>query len=342
MSYPAFHARAPWWGGDLQTLRNFLRPARRDLGRFPPERVLLPLRDGTGDALVGTLQRPAELAAKRPLVVLIHGMAGDETSPYLLTTAGFLLGRGYPVMRLNLRGAGPSREHCRLLYHAGRSEDLRQAILSLPPDLAGAGVLLVGFSLGGNVLLKFAAESASALPVLGVVSISAPIDLMAASRRFHEPRNRIYCRHMVQSLKRECLAAGDRLRPHEVEAVRRARSVVEFDDGFVAPRNGFRDAADYYEQCGARRFLGAIRVPALVIHALDDPWIPGGAYTSYPWAENPHLVPLLPPRGGHVGFHGRGTRVPWHDRCTGVFFDELLGKEADSRVGLRAARRSRA
>ena len=320
--FPRFAPRAPWLGADLQTVRNFLR---RPGLRFPEasqERLVLPLSDGSGDALAGLLQRPA-VPASRPLAVLVHGLGGSEDSAYMKVSARLLLERGHAVLRLNLRGAGASRELCRLQYHAGRTEDLRDALAALPDDLRGSGVIMVGYSLGGNALLKLLGEEGEGAPILAAASVSAPIDLEAASRRFREPRNRLYQWHLLRSMQREALAAGTGIDDGERRAVLGCRSVYDFDDRFVAPRNGWASAESYYAACMARRFLAAVRVPTLVIHALDDPWIPGDSYTSFDWRANPRLVPLLSPRGGHVGFHGRGDRRPWHDRCLAHFLDGL-------------------
>lgn len=322
---PAFRPRAPWWGGDLQTLRNFIvRPQPRFDGAVS-ERLVLPLADGSGDRLSALLQRPAEAASGErgdaPLVVLVHGLAGSEESHYMGASAAHLLARGHPVMRLNLRGAGPSRPLCRLQYHAGRSGDLRDALRALSEGLVGRGIVLVGYSLGGNLLLKFLAEYGADFPIRAAVSVSAPIDLEAASRRFLDRRNLVYQWHMLRHMKREALADGARLDPGERAAVSRTRSVWEFDDVFVAPRNGFAGAVDYYTRNMARRFMPEIRVPTLLIHALDDPWIPAEPYTSFPWHENRVLAALLPRSGGHVGFHGHEGGAPWHDRQIAAFFE---------------------
>lgn len=319
---PAFEPRAPWWGPDLQTMRNFLRRPEPAFAGAEEERLVLPLPDGTGDALVGLLQRPAA-RTERPLAVLIHGLGGSEDSAYLKVSAAHLLTRGHPVLRLNLRGAGPARELCRFQYHAGRTADLRAALEALPAESTRNGLVLVGFSLGANMLLKFLAEFGRDVAVRAAASISAPIDLEASSRRFLALRNCVYLWHMLGSMKREALTEPAEISEAERAAVLSARSVWEFDDRFVAPRNGWAGARAYYAANSARDFLSEIRVPTLVVHALDDPWIPGDAYTSFAWSDNPALVPVLPERGGHVGFHARGERRPWHDSCLAVFLDGL-------------------
>ncbi|MBW2396222.1 MAG: alpha/beta fold hydrolase [Deltaproteobacteria bacterium] len=316
-SFPGFRARAPWWGPDLQTLRNFLRPPKPHRGAATSERLQLPMADGSGDELAAWLEQPNEPRPDAPLVVLIHGLSGDETSSYIVASSAHLLELGFPVLRLNLRGAGPSRATCRNQYHAGRSEDLRDALHALPEPLMRNGLALVGYSLGGNMLLKFLAEFGLSCSIRRAVSVSAPIDLSAASHRFLDSRNRLYHMHMLRRMKQESFGEGAGTTEEEAQAIRRATSILEFDEYIVAPRNGFADAEAYYAACHARQFLGSIRTPTLMIHAQDDPWIPAETYLSFDWKDNPALVPLLPEGGGHVGFHGEGSTTPWYDRCLG-------------------------
>lgn len=325
MRFPAFRARAPWFGPDLQTLRNVLRPPAPTPDGYATTRLRLPMRDGSGDVLSALLQHPEESLRQPagPVIVLIHGLSGSEDSAYLRTSAAHWLASGFRVVRLNLRGAGPSRAGCREQYHAGRSGDLRDTFASLTEAVGGDGFTLVGYSLGGNVTLKFLAEHAAEFDVRAAASVSAPIDLLAASLRIAEPRNRLYQRHLLRGMRFEAQAVPGGLDAVEGRAVERAGSVLEFDDAFVAPRNGYADAHAYYDANSAVNFLDGIRTPTLLIHALDDPWIPADAYRGHPWSKNPALVPLLAEGGGHVGFHAHGTRVPWHDRCIELFFSDV-------------------
>ena len=318
LSFPRFRSRLPWWGRDLQTLRNHILSIESSLAPYPAERVEFPMTDG--DRLLASLHRPTEDLG-RPLVVLIHGLTGSEDSAYIRASALHFLDQGYPVLRLNLRGAGPSKGVCRSRYHAGRSDDLRQVLGQMDGRLAGKGLLLVGYSLGGNLLLKYLGEAGRRAIVRGAVSISAPIDLDAARRSIMRRRNRLYHRHIVSGLKLESesleLTAAQRRILAEVE------TVFDFDDRILAPLMGFADALDYYRRSMALPLLPEIRVPTLVIHARNDPWIPFRSYRDFDWASNPRLIPLLPATGGHVGFHGRGSCVPWHDRSMAVFFERL-------------------
>jgi predicted alpha/beta-fold hydrolase len=307
-----FRPRPPWIGGHLQTIRNQIVRPRHAL----PEGERLWLDLGDGDALAASLH-PASPA--RPLVVLVHGLAGAEDSLYLRASAAHLLASGFAVLRLNLRGTGPSVPRCRSQYHAGRSEDLRLALAALPADLAANGIALVGYSLGGNVLLKFLGEGASPV-VKAAASVSAPIDLADAAATLVKPRNRLYETWLLAKMREEAFAGPiDEVQRH---AVASARTVIEFDHCYVAPRNGFSSAADYYARCSAAPFLARIPVPTLVVHATNDPWIPIAPYVGIDWPGNPRLTPLFG-GGGHVGFHGLGSPVAWHDRAIVAFFSRL-------------------
>ena len=322
---PPFRARFPWLGGDLQTIKAFLAHAPADLAAWPGRRLWLTMADGSGDRLAASLHGEQQAGAA-PLVVLIHGLTGCEDSRYMLDSAHHFLTAGHPVLRLNLRGAGPSRPSCRWQYHAGRSADLRDALNALDDLVLGVmrrGLVLIGYSLGANMLLKFLAQFGASFPVQGAVSVSAPIDLKAAQRCLMTPRNRIYHRYLLRRMKAEACDPHAGLTEDELDLVKGCESVFAFDDCFVAPRNGFLGADDYYERCSAKRFLTGIQTPTLLIHARDDPWIPPGAYLDFDWHLTPAVRPLLSDSGGHVGFHGRGGPPRWSDRCALAFLKRL-------------------
>jgi predicted alpha/beta-fold hydrolase len=308
---PPFRERLPWFGGDLQTLRNTMRGVPRDLPGG--ERLLLPVSGG--DRLAARLDRPVSSAA-RPLIVLVHGLTGSEASGPVVASARHLAGHGWFVLRLNLRGALPSRPTAAGHYHAGRTEDLAESLRRLPAELLRYGIVLLGHSLGGNLVLKFMGEGGHGLPVLAAVAVSTPIDLAATCARMMTWRNAVYHRSMLDAMKREALAPGAAVSGAERAAIAAARNIYEFDDRFIAPRFGYRNAQDYYQSNAARHFLSGIARPTLVLHALDDPWIPAACYTAIDWSRLPMIEAVLTPRGGHLGFHGRGSRVPWHDRVT--------------------------
>ncbi len=314
-AFPSFRERAPWIGCDLQTLRNFLRG---DAAELPGgERLWLAMPDG--DRLAARLDRPIVIGQSKPLVVVVHGLAGCESSPDAVATARHLVSEGWNVLRLNLRGSEPSRPTSSGRYHAGRTEDLEAALWALPPKLAENGVVFVGHSLGGNLVLKFMGEGGYGLPVLAAVAISTPLDIAGACARMMERRNLAYHRHMLRAMKAEALAESAALTSAERASISAARNVYEFDDKFVAPHFGYRDAPDYYEANGSGRFLPGIKTPTLIVHALDDPWIPSACYMTTDWSRLPMIETALTQNGGHLGFHGVGSATPWHDRVTALW-----------------------
>lgn len=326
---PDFLPRFPWLTGDLQTLRNTLVRPRIDLSPWPERRLELEL--GDGDRLLAKLHLTGE-AGVSPLLVLIHGLTGCEDSTYLRASAAHFLNLGYPVVRLNLRGAGPGRPLAQGHYHAGRSADLRRGLAALGELVpqASAGVALMGYSLGGNALLKLLGEGDLPLPVLAAASLSAPIDLKATQVRMMQPRNAVYHAYLLRRMKAESRA--------DPKVLAQVRSVWEFDEKVVAPANGFAGAEDYYARSAAKGYWRGITVPTLIVAALDDPWIPGESYLREPWHENPNLTLSTPDHGGHVGFHGRGGSTPWHNRRFEIFLKEAARQPARSRSAASMAK----
>ena len=212
-----FRTRFPWWGGDLQTVRNYLAPPTTELPSLSRRQFAIALDDGSGDRLVATLDEPDE--AKRPTILIIHGLTGCEGSYYVLNSARFWLQRGHRVVRLNLRGAGPSAAFCSKQYHAGASADLASTLRAIADQNDSADVVAIGYSLGGNILLKYLGETANDVPLAAAVSISAPIDLAATSERFMRPRNALYARWLLARMKQEAVSPARSLTPDERDAV---------------------------------------------------------------------------------------------------------------------------
>lgn len=301
-------------------MRNLLLPARREL--IGGERLLLSMPDG--DRLAARLDRPSS-PSRRPLIVLVHGLTGTETSINIVNTARQLVREGWSVLRINLRGSAVSRPTSTGRYHAGLTDDLAEALRQLPEALLSQNIVLVGHSLGGNLVLKFIGEGWRDLPVVGAVAVSTPIDLAAASIQIQAPRNILYHRHLLSALKREAIAPNAAITGEQRATIAAVRSICEFDDRFVAPCFGYRDAEDYYEQNSARHFLQSVDRPALVVHAMDDPWIPAASYAVIDWTRLSNVETAFSPRGGHLGFHGAGSRIGWHDLATAAWLERKFG-----------------
>ena len=313
-----------WASPHLQTIRSRLMRRSYDLeslGRT--RRGLVSVSDGTGDKLAVTVHYPrTEPATNGPyLVALVHGLGGSAESSYVLATTAGLLAAGHHVARVDLRGAGRSIEHSSGLYHAGRTEDLRdvlRVLARLPEATRGgttASIAVMGFSLGGNLTLKLLGEPLQGLPVAAGVAVSAPLDLAVGSEHLHHMAWGAYERFLLTGLRRDALSQPYGLTSQEREDIRAVSRIVEFDDLITARRNGWRDAAEYYAVNSSGRFLPRIRVPTLVVHAVDDPMIPDGPYRAVDWeglAELGYVHRAVTALGGHVGFHERGKKLPWY------------------------------
>lgn len=311
-----FTPALPWVNGNLQTVADRIRPRIHDLDAAGvEERRLVALEDGTGDRLAVRVHRPHDPVARRPLVLVVHGMGGTIDSTYVRATTLGLLRAGYPVARVDLRGAGESVEHTSQLYHGGRTADLRAVLRVLADEPGVDGLALIGFSLGGNVTLKLLGEPLDGLPVRAGASVCAPVDLAAGVEQIRHRMFGLYERFFVHRLRADTLASGLDLTPAERAALAGVGSIVEFDDLITAKHNGWRDAAEYYAVNSSAQFLPRIGVPTLVVHALDDPMIPASSYRAIDWARLAADTPVrraITPHGGHVGFHEQGAELPWY------------------------------
>ncbi|MFA7266225.1 MAG: alpha/beta fold hydrolase [Candidatus Nanopelagicales bacterium] len=325
-----FRTPPGWSSGHLQTIRSRVLRQPVDLAGAGKQRTLLvDLADGTGDQLSVHLHT-SRLHPVAPnaggLVTLIHGLGGSAESDYVRATTLGLLRAGFNVARLDLRGAGRSVETSTLLYHAGRTDDIRAALAALAREPEASDnrtgeprIALMGFSLGGNMTLKLMGEPHADLPLFAAVSVSAPLDLTVGSQFLSKRALGTYEKFLLAGLKRQALQPGPgeqlRVSESEREAIQRARTLAAFDDALTAPRNGWRDSAEYYQVNSSALFLSFIDAPTLVIHALDDPMIPASPYRSIDWetlAEAGFVQRRITPRGGHVGFHERDTSQPWY------------------------------
>jgi predicted alpha/beta-fold hydrolase len=283
-----------YWGGPRRSLHAIARE------------IQLP----DGDRLVVLESVPARQPERRPTAVLVHGLAGCAGASYMVRLARRLLRQGTRVVRINLRGAGAGFGLARGIYHAGRSDDVREVVewVFRSTEHEESPIAVIGFSLGANLVLKFAAEAAD-LPVAGldcVLAANPPIDLANSAQRMQRLENRFYDWNFVRWLR----ISIDRLHrrfpelgPTGLDGV---RTLYHFDDRYTAPRNGFRSADDYYARCSLLSGLPRIQVPGLIVHAMDDPVI---AFEPLLEVERPPRLALeLIPHGGHLGYL---SRKPW-------------------------------
>ncbi|HEY7547522.1 MAG TPA: alpha/beta fold hydrolase [Blastocatellia bacterium] len=261
--------------------------------------------------------------ASRPTLVVAHGLEGSSISSYMLGTAEKALRAGFNCVRLNFRNCGGTAHLSDTLYHAGLTGDLRAVVDELIERDQLNDIYLVGFSLGGNVALKLAGEYGRDAPsaLRGVIAVSPSIHLSSCARTIERRSNRLYHLSFLNSL-RKSLRAKARLFPDRYDAshLKRIKSIRQFDETYVAPHWGFRDAEDYYARASALPLVGRIQIPTLLLHAKDDPFIPFDQFESREIEENPFILLLATERGGHVGFIAR-TREDrfWYEAMTAEF-----------------------
>ena len=292
----------------LTVLGNFW-PRRLDMRRYSVESRLFRTEPDV-QVLVHT-QRPAGANARGEMI-LVHGLEGSSDAGYMRTMAKTALDGGYVVHRFNIRTCGGTERLCNTLYHAGLTGDLRSVINQLR-DEGCAPVHLVGYSLGGNQVLKLAGElGEGARPlVASVCAISTPIDLAAGARKLGRPSNRIYEQRFLRRMRRRVIATG-RFTERQIQG---AASIYEFDDRITAPSFGFRGADHYYETQSSQLFLDSIRVPALLIQSMDDIFIPFEIFGHPAFQSNPYLRLLATEHGGHLGFLSRQRPRFWADQA---------------------------
>ena len=240
---------------------------------------------------------------RHPTVILVHGLEGCSESPYMVGIAGKAWRVGFNVVRLNQRNCGGTEHLTPTLYNSGLSADIRAVVSELSARDGIEGIWVVGYSLGGNLVLKMAGEGKAPQALEGVAAVCPAIDPAACVEALEQGRNWIYHRYFVARLKTR-LRRKALLFPGRFDLSRLAglRTLREFDDAYTAPDGGYASAADYYEQTGARHVLGAIEVPTLIITAKDDPLTPYRMFETSALRKNPWIRLVAPRHGGHCGF----------------------------------------
>jgi predicted alpha/beta-fold hydrolase len=237
--------------------------------------------------------------------IVVHGLEGSSESTYAVGTADKAWAAGMNVVRMNVRTCGGTEDRCATLYNSGMSHDVDAVVRALITQENLERIALIGFSMGGNMVLKLAGDWGNEAPrqVRAVAAVSAAMDLAPSADALHERQNRLYEWNFLRELRRR-MERKAQLFPglYEVSALRGLRSIREFDDRITARYCGFAGAADYYERASASRVLDRIAIPTLVIHALDDPFIRVLAQTRAKLNGNRHIHYVETAHGGHCGF----------------------------------------
>lgn len=247
-----------------------------------------------------------------PVVLLLHGLEGSSRAKYILGMLRMVQSLGWRGVALNFRSCSGEINRQRRFYHSGETTDLDWVVRRLIDRHPAAPLFLIGFSLGGNVLLKWLGEQGERAPdaVRKGVAISVPFDLSAAARLIDRGFSRVYGKVFLATLKRKALIK-ERQYPGLIDPrkVERIQSFAEFDDQVTAPIHGFKDGPDYWTQSSSQHFLNGIRRPTLLINAQNDPFLPSAYFPSRIIAESKWLTADFPASGGHAGFVQ--GRWPW-------------------------------
>jgi uncharacterized protein len=254
----------------------------------------------------------------RPHLLVLHGLEGSSASGYVRQTLHEARALGWGAVAMNFRSCSGEPNRVLRSYCSGETADPLFVARHVAQRVRGP-MLAVGFSLGGNALLKLLAETAEQAPFVAAAAVSTPFDLLACAQALDAPGGHcgIYRRHFLNSLKRKALGKLAAHPGHGLDAQRihDARKLQDFDDAFTGPSNGYLGALDYYQRCSSGPRLHEVRRPTLLLNAEDDPMIPGASLPAPP-AESRFVSVLRTKRGGHVGFFGGSLFAPrfWGER----------------------------
>ncbi len=296
---------APSWlpGGHIQTIVPALF---RKLPRVTTRAERLELPDGDFLDLEWADQGRSRLA------ILSHGLEAHSGTEYIQGMAAALIRRGWDVLVWNFRGCGEEPNRLLRMYHSGATEDLEAIVSHALATHPAASIDLIGFSLGGNLVLKYLGENPAGLsPRLHrAVVFSVPCDLACSSRTLSKPSNKIYMERFLVNMRAK-IRVKKRMFPDllDLSGLNRIRTFQEFDDRFTAPIHGFRDAADYWKRNSSRQFLPEISLPTLLLSAENDPFLGPDCYPRDEAVASGSFYFEAPKTGGHVGFSPAG-RAP--------------------------------
>lgn len=262
----------------------------------------------------------------RHLVVVLHGLEGSADRPYVRGIIRVMNRAGWDGVGLNFRGCSGTPNRLPRGYHSGETGDIKFLVEKIMAEANYETINLVGFSLGGNVTMKFLGELGNQLPapIKRAVGISVPLDLYGSCLEIQQFHNRIYLHSFLKNLKIKTRLKEDVLRSHiDLEKVYQAKDFFQFDGAATAPLHGFGSAAEYYKKSSSLNYLPKIKIPVMLINALNDTFL---SETSYPIelakkSKNIHLV--TPKYGGHVGFVTRHPEnIYWTEEMVRNFFIE--------------------
>jgi len=284
------------------------------------------------------VDRVAGPSADAPILVVCHGLEASSRAAYVRGLVALARLRGLASLAMNFRSCSGTPNRLPRIYHSGETGDLARVVERVAAERPGRPIVLCGFSLGGNVVVKYLGERGDDLPgeVAGAAVISVPFDLARCARALDGPGfwNWVYRERFLRGLRSKALATARRFPGLlDLEAVRAARSFAAFDEVVTAPLHGFASAKDYWARSSSGRYVAGVRRPLLAISALDDPLVPGDSLPVEAARANPCVTLVTTPLGGHVGFVSGGPLRPgyWAEARAVEFLVERVGRSGRGR-----------
>ncbi|MCK0161373.1 YheT family hydrolase [Allomuricauda sp. F6463D] len=258
------------------------------------------------------------------LVILLHGLEGDAQRPYITGSAKILNQHGYDTCSVNYRGCSGEPNKAYRSYHSGATEDLIEVLEHILNTNKYSKIYLKGFSLGGNLLLKYLGEG-NHLPkeLKGAVAVSVPCNLYDSCKQLLNTKNILYAIRFKGNLLAK-LKQKQALFPEKITGadIKKIRNLKDFDDVYTSKAHNFKDAMDYYEQCSSLQFLPNIKVPSLIINAKNDSFLGPECFPVKETDNNAELYLETPTYGGHVGFWGKDN-ITYTEKRALDFFETL-------------------
>ncbi|MBF5059216.1 YheT family hydrolase [Candidatus Neptunochlamydia vexilliferae] len=294
---PSFRPFPLFTGRHAQTITASFLPFTR---RLPSITRFVHLPDGERIAM--EVSTPKGWKESDPTVVMIHGLCGCHRSSYLVRMTRKLYRQGIRAIRVNLRGCGSGKEYGKKLYHADASEDMYLTLKEIQRDAPHSPVTVVGFSLGGNIILKMAGEYEEKIEslVTKIIAVNPPLDL--GSSIAHLSKNRFYERYFMSALREEVTFRHETFEALPPIRISPEMTLLEFDELYIAPQSGQENAAEYYQACSSGRLIHKITVPCHLLFARDDPIVDCHVLEGIDLPEQ--IEVLITEKGGHLGYLG--------------------------------------
>jgi predicted alpha/beta-fold hydrolase len=258
------------------------------------------------------------------VMIISHGLEGNSGRPYIKGMAKALHDNGFDVLAWNFRGCSEEMNRQLRFYHSGATDDLHTVVQHVIENKSYKKIFLVGFSLGGNVTLKYLGERVVEDVIKKAVVFSVPMDLRTSCEKISRPGNRIYSNRFLKSLKAKIMLKAGQRKDLDISKLAQIKTLIEFDDCYTAPLHGFKDALDYYNQCSSIRFVADIKTPTLIINTLNDPFLSPECFPSTILENHPFVKLQILPRGGHVGFtQFNKNGLYWSEQCALEFLSDF-------------------